>query len=72
MGINEGAVRQLAVGSQYSSRQPRQNLWGLVIQVDGVTEVPSLKITIIVFGRKQVRGDHHCLISTDSSLDDFL
>ena len=49
MGINEGDVRQIASGPKLSRRQPRHNVWVIVVQIGDVTEVLRTKITLVVF-----------------------
>ena len=72
MGLNEGAVRRLAAGPHFSRRQPRQNVWGIIVQLGSVAEVLRPKITLIVFWPTQGRVDNHCVINWGSSLDNVL
>ena len=69
MDINEGAVRQLAVGQQFSRRQPRHHVWGIILKVGGVSKGPRPNIMLIVLWLTQVQVYHNRVISTYISID---
>ena len=69
MGVNTGAVKQLSSGKQFSRRQQRQHVRGIVVQVGCVDEGLRPNITLIVFWKTQVRVDHQCARITNISLD---
>ena len=69
MGINEGTMRRLAAGPEFSRKQTIQHVWGIVVQVGCVDEGLRPNITLIVFWTTQVRVDHHCASSGVINLD---
>ena len=69
MGINEGTMRRLAAGPEFSRKQTIQHVWGIIVQFGGVTKGLRQNTMLIVFWTTQVRVDHHCASSGVINLD---